>query len=228
MRVFRRKPKERPSITGPDGVEYVEMSASDLDRALHDSISSTIELVRNPAPRVIDLAMKVALPMVRPGRVTPDEADEARPADVTPEEALFAGTAAKLGYEARKVEIAYHDLKDRNESLSSFIAYAHEEDDDWFATLSRVALMLTGAALAEPFPTGDTADLLGDTGLGYETRQYFAMRLLESLLTDPETGGPRLLPGDLTTNELYECWLFGYYLDACEASVPDGVDIDGA
>lgn len=211
--MFRRKPKEPPSVVGPDGVEYVAMPTSELDRALDELTAWTIDRLDTPAPKTIALALQVVLPnMVR--------------SDATADEARFAGTAAKLGYDARKIEVGYHKLNDRNESLSLFLAHVHDEEADWFQTLCRVAQMLADAASAEAFPTGVTADLLGDTGLGYEGRHRFAMHLLDCLLTHPETGEPRQPPGELTTSELYECWSFGYYLDACEASVPVGVELD--
>jgi hypothetical protein len=133
-----------------------------------------------------------------------------------------------MGTVARTAELEFTEEDERHPGVTSFLVDAHAGQwfgHEWFQTVCATASTITNAAISGPSENEEVAEaqvqLLGrPVGLGAQGRQRFAHHAIESILSDADTGAERDV-GGLTPNALTRCWLFGYYLGACAASLPD-------
>jgi hypothetical protein len=90
--------------------------------------------------------------------------------------------------------------------------------EDWWATMCTTASGLMNHSLDDPFAPG-VVGVLAPVGAGHQVHAQMCVRLLTRLLTTPD--GEPWLPDGITRHELAVCWFYGYYLRACEMSLPD-------
>jgi len=211
---FRRKSAR--TVIGPDGTEYVPVPTDEFDEMLGPLVERAVGMYEpGVLPKYADLAAKLALTEI----ILPQESGSIEP---TAGDLNMSLSATTLGYVSRLAEFEFIEQSQSNEHLRAFLAYAYGErafGEDWFANIVGTAGSLMNGAAQDPFGA-DTAPLLGAVGIGYDARQRFGFAVIASLLTEPDSGHTRTLDA-IMPRHLYECWRFGYWLAACDASLPD-------
>jgi len=217
MGLFKRKPG-RGERLGPGEQRFVVVPRADADSYLRPLATKAGDRVSAPVAAFIELAQHGAYVAV----VTPQRSGEAAAAG------WLASTAAKLGYSTRVCEFEDEllvDIADVNAYLTERLEQFHREQTmgtDWFATLSGTAAMITTTVRAAPY-SPDTVELLAPTGFGHDAHVAVCSWLINGLRASPEaqrrmdTGA-----GEITDQELSACWMYGYYLRACENALPAG------
>ena len=141
--------------------------------------------------------------------------------DVGDEVEQYAIAAASLGSTSRTAEIEAAGHPVVRDDLSDMLLTARERQtfsDTWLGTIVGVAAVLAAAGHKSALGDGDDEGPLGD-GFGPEAqRDLGAIVVLGALLLDSESGARRDV--GLSVPVLHACWLYGYYLGACAASLP--------
>jgi hypothetical protein len=210
MPLFKRGRKPA-SITGPDGVEYRAVPQAEADELLIALGTRAGELYGQPLPDYIELAAKTVPVSLLPKGASP-----------TANDIGLMYSSVRLNYVARVAEFERYSKGDYSAELhGALVAAEHGRmaGDDWFATLTTLAMGLAGEAMTDPYRP-DVAPMFGPPGIGHQQRRRWRHALVSNLLTDPDSGHPR--DPDVITHELlYHLWEFGYWLRACDASLPD-------
>jgi hypothetical protein len=139
----------------------------------------------------------------------------------------LACMAAKLGYFTRVCEFEDDllvDIPDASEYLTGYLDRAYGERTpgmDWFATVSATAAVMMHAVRTEPY-SADVVELLTPTGFGHDAHVGLCSWLINGLRASPQAQ-QRIAAGaeGITDDDLSECWMYGYYLRACENALSD-------
>jgi hypothetical protein len=202
--LFRRKQKP-PTVIGSDGTEYVAVPDEEANAMLEPLAHEAFELARQPLAEHIGLAMSLVLSDVVLSDQEPTEQDR-----------RLGYSAGLLGYCARMTEFRMLNESEFNPELAEMIAHFesdHTFGEDWFATIMGVTAMLMNASATAPHRP-DVAPMLGPIGIGYDMRERLGTGMMTAFLS-AET------PDDIGLSELYECWRFGHWYRAGDASLPD-------
>jgi hypothetical protein len=139
----------------------------------------------------------------------------------------LATTAAKLGYSTRACEFQdelLRDIPETNEHLTHALERSYRERThgaDWFAALCGTAAMVMAIARTEPY-SADAAELLAPAGFGHDAHVGLCSWLINGLRASPQAQHRVAAEGGgITDPELSDCWMYGYYLRACEIALPD-------
>lgn len=140
----------------------------------------------------------------------------------------LASTASRLGYATRVAEFEQVAEPDFNPHVAEFIEQAAEPSGagpDWFGAVCRTARVMLRAAHKEPY-SFDTAILLVPVGLGHEAHRDLCAWELGARIEGPEAEEAMK---EVSGYELADCWGYGYYLRACEMSLPKaaGATLEG-
>jgi hypothetical protein len=139
----------------------------------------------------------------------------------------LACMAAKLGYFTRVCEFEDDllvDIPDASEYLTEYLEGAYRERTtgmDWLATVCATAAVMMNAVRTEPY-SADVVELLAPTGFGHDAHVGLCSWLINGLRASPHaqqsmTAGAE----EITDEDLSDCWMYGYYLRACENALPD-------
>jgi len=128
-------------------------------------------------------------------------------------------TVARLGFAARRAECAYFGAGEANPALTGLLTQLHASSagDDWFGIVWQTAVNMIDNADRNPWAP-DVEPILAPQGMGHDARRRLADLVVDSVLRS-ERGRPWEL-GSVSTETLARCWRFGYYLSACDASLP--------
>ena len=221
MGLFKRQPR-RGSRLGPGGAPFVVVPLAEADSYLRPLATKAGERVSAPVAAFIELAQQGAyVAVVRPQRDDEDAAGDAAAS-------WLAAMAAKLGYSTRVCEFEdplLVDMSDVNGYLTQRLEQFHREQTmatDWFAALCGTAAMITTTVQAAPY-SPDVVELLAPTGFGHDAHVAVCSWLVNGLRASPEVA--RRMPAGaaaISDQELFACWMYGYYLRACENALPAG------
>jgi hypothetical protein len=169
--------------------------------------------IDDPVPKWVHLAKLVSFSNVR--KMCGEE-----DAEGSPDQVQAAYAAAGLGYQLRIVEFEDLELGDGNDNLTEVMLAFHERPSgaDWFATMCSTAGLLTSASLKGPYDP-KVAGLLAPVGAGHDVHAAMCGSCVHAVLTTPE-GDERVVQG-ISEEDLALAWRYGYYLQACEMSLPD-------
>jgi len=218
MPLFR---KRRTTIVGPDGTEYVpvdESVANDMAVMLSDRTVENLE--REVTPWVQYLLGETYGYMVRGLRGEPGhEGDE-----VPQQPASYALTAAKAGYEARTAEFAFLGQESSSPMVTDLIAHLVRSPEHAQSPLGAVALAASTMMNASHQGPHDPAhaQYLTPIGAGHDMHARMFAILTGCLLGQADTGDIREVAG-ISIYQLGMCMRYGYYVHACQASLPDGL-----
>ena len=221
MGLFKR-PRGRGERLGPRDQRFVVVPRADTESYLRPLATKAGDRVSAPVAAFIELAQQGAYVTL----VTPQRDGDAAAGDAAA--SWLASMAAKLGYSTRVCEFEDEllvDIADVNEYLTQRLEQFHREQTmgtDWFATLCGTAAMITTTVQAAPY-SPDAVELLAPTGFGHDAHVAVCSWLLNGLRTSP--GVERRMAagtGEITDRELSACWMYGYYLRACENALPAG------
>jgi hypothetical protein len=189
------------------------MSERSLDAWSSALGDRAVALGAEPPPFWLDVAFKLALSTLD-RRAKEAIADHTLPRDAFP----AAYTVTRLGYAARRAECEALDLHERNPELTAVIAdgFAHGVGEDWFETITRAAAALLSAA--EDVPDPRTEGVLAPEGMGHAARARLGEAMVDATISEPAR--PPMNIGWVDRGLLRRCWLYGYYLSACAASLP--------
>ena len=184
-------------------------------------------IIEGAVPGFIERAQQTACPSILERRHDAG----ATPFDVIriAHAAGIAHLASKLGYATRIAEFEQLDVADYNRHLEAFLIEAASREAAlesaaggtgihaaWYATLVSTARVLTRAAEREARSPGD-CQLLEPTALGRAAHRELRAWELE-VRTQSAVAQEALK--EISASELADCWDFGYYLRACEMSLP--------
>jgi hypothetical protein len=215
--VGSRRELNRFDLAGPDGVKHPPLPAEAFDDLVQSVARRAFDIAGDTGPEFIELAHRQACPsLVERQRQLTD-----RPFDLirVSYAAGLAHRASKLGYATRTVEFEHRLEPDYNPHLQQFMHRAHAQQtlgSDWFATLCGAARLLLRAAHKEADP-GDTARLLKPVGIGPRAQRDLCAWELGAQIND---SAAEEAMKEITDAELADCWGYGYYLRACEMSLP--------
>jgi hypothetical protein len=219
MGLFKRKPGRGERFGGADR-RLVVIPRADADSYLVPLATKAGDRVSMPVSAFIELAEQSAYGAV----VTPQHEDDGAAGGAAT--SWLAATSAKLGYSTRVCEFEHEllvDIADVNEYLTRRLEQFHRErtmGTDWFATLCGTAAMITTTVRAAPY-SPDVVDLLAPTGFGHDAHVAVCSWLINGLRANPEAERAMAAgPGEITDQELSACWMYGYYLRACENALP--------
>ena len=204
-------------LTGPDGTAYVPVSGEEFDEVLGPVALCAFDRFEDPVPGFIEEALRHASRPVAEGQ----RESRSRPFDVV-RLAYAAGlvrTACKLGYATRIAEFERLAERDYNLHLEEFMGQWETQSStwiDWFAAVCAAAYMLVSAAHKEPY-SSDSARLLSPVGVGHGAHRDLCSWELTARISGPEAEEAMK---EISGHELADCWGFGYYLRACEMSLP--------
>lgn len=221
MGLFKRRPG-RGERLGLGDQRFVVIPRADADSYLRPLATKAGDRVSVPVPAFIELAQQGAyVAVVTPQRDGDDTAGGAAAS-------WLAATAAKLGYSTRVCEFEdalLVDIADVNGYLTQRLEQFHREHTmgtDWFATLCGTAAMITTTVRAAPY-SPDAVELLAPTGFGHDAHVAVCSWLINGLRASPEAQRTMAAgAGEITDQELSACWMYGYYLRACENALPAG------
>ncbi len=128
-------------------------------------------------------------------------------------------SAARLGFAARRAECEILRQPEVNRDVEAVIrdGFGQGIGEDWFAVVCNTASSLMYAAdhYPERVPTNAA---LAPLGIGHANRRRLGGMTVDHILYDED--GTRLHLGSVSVAAIVECWRFGYYLSACNASLP--------
>jgi hypothetical protein len=213
MRLFGRK--GQPSLIGPDGTQYVVVPTERTEGWYLMLCQQAADRVEQPVAHWVDLAQHLSFSnTVRKMRGEEN-------ADGTHEQHEAAYVAAKLGYQLRVVEFEDLRLEDSNANLAEVMRQMvaeHRTGDGWFPNVCGTAATLMNASLKAPYDP-EPASWLAPVGAGHDVHANMCATLVNSVLTTPN-GDDRVIEG-INAEDLTYAWRYGYYLRACEMSLPD-------
>jgi hypothetical protein len=198
----------------------VVVPAADVESYLHPLATKAGDRVSAPVVSFIELAHQGAYAaLVMPQRDGEDAAGDAAAR-------WLAAMAAKLGYSTRVCEFEDDllvDIADVNKYLTHRLEQLHREHTigtDWFATLCGTAAMITNTVRTAPY-SPDAVELLAPTGFGHDAHVVLCSWLINGLRATPEVERRMAAEaGEISDEELSACWMYGYYLRACENALP--------
>src|ERR1019366_3675367 len=221
MGLFKRKPRRGEGL-GLGDERFVVVPRADADSYLRPLATKAGDRVSAPVAAFIELAQQGAYA----GLVTPQRDGEGAAGDAAA--SWLAATAAKLGYSTRVCEFEDEllvDIADVNEYLTQRLEQFHREQTmgtDWFATLCGSAAMITTTVQTAPY-SPDVVELLAPAGFGHDAHVAICSWLINGLRASPEAQRRMAAgAGEITDQELSACWMYGYYLRACENALPAG------
>jgi hypothetical protein len=187
---------------------------------LHPLATRAGERVSEPVASFIELAQQGAYGLI----VMPRRESEGIAADAA---SWLACMAAKLGYFTRVCEFEDDllvDIPDASEYLTGYLERAYRErtpGGDWFATVCDAAATMMNAVRTAPY-AADVVELLAPTGFGHDAHVGLCSWLINGLRASAE-GQQRMSAGTeaITEQDLFDCWMYGYYLRACENALSD-------
>lgn len=217
MRLLGRK--RQPSVIGPDGAEYVVVPKERTESWYLMLCRQAADRVEHPVAHWVDLAQHISFSdIVRKMRGEEN-------AEGTHDQHEAAYVAAKLGYQLRVVEFEDLGLEDRNNELTETMLHMMVKCSSgagWFPNVCGAAGMLMNASIKAPYDPAVTG-LLTPVGAGHDVHADICATMVNSVLTTPD-GGDRAIEG-INVEDLTYAWRYGYYLRACEMSLPgDGRD----
>ena len=187
---------------------------------LHPLATRAGERVCEPVASFIELAQQGAYGLL----VKPRRESEGTAVDSA---SWLACMAAKLGYFTRVCEFEDDllvDIPDASEYLTEYLERAYRErttGGDWFATVCDAAATMMSAVRTSPY-AADVVELLAPTGFGHDAHVGLCSWLINGLRASAE-GQQRMSAGAeaITEQDLFDCWMYGYYLRACENALSD-------
>ncbi|MBV8987997.1 MAG: hypothetical protein JO372_05480 [Solirubrobacterales bacterium] len=196
--------------------EEESMAEASLDAVMAEISERAVALAERPSPSWADLAEHAVLEMPDLG-IAP-AAELAVPGR---DAGSLTYTIARLGFAARGAECAYFGANEANPALTNLLAQLHSSGaaDSWVEIVWRTAVAMIENADKNPWAP-DVAPVLAPQGVGHEARRRLADLVVDSVLRS-ERGRPWEL-GYVSKETLARCWRFGYYLAACDASLPPG------
>ena len=213
MKLFGKK--RPPSVVGPDGEPWVVVPTEKTESWYLMLCEQARDRIEEPTVHWVDLAMHLSFSdTVRKAR---GEAS----ADGTRVQHGATYAAAKLGYQLRVVELNDLDIEDWNEELAYMIRWMMAEQnggDTWFQNVCATAAMLMNASIKEPY-SPDVQHLLAPVGAGPDMHADMRATMVNAVLTKPDIGDQ--IRADVSAEDLSCAWGYGYYLRACERSLPD-------
>lgn len=207
----------RFDLTGPQGVRHPPLPTETFDELVQSVALRAFDIADDTDPGFIELAHREACPpLLERQRELKD-----RPVDLirVSYAAGLAQRASKLGYATRTVEFEQQAESDYNPHLEQFLRDAHHRQTlgaDWFATVCNAARLMHRAAHKEPY-SPDTARLLRPLGNGHNAQRDLCAWELGAQINGSEAAEAMK---EITDRELADCWGSGYYLRACEMSLP--------
>lgn len=207
----------RFDLAGPDGDRHPPLPTEAFDELVQSVALRAFDIADDTHDGFIELAHREACPpLVELQRKLKD-----RPFDLirVSYAAGLAQRASKLGYATRTVEFEHHAETDYTPHLERFLRDAqhrHTLGADWFATICGAAHLLQRAAHKEPY-SPHTALLLRPLGNGHSAQRELCAWELGAQINDSEAEEAMK---EITDQELADCWGYGYYLRACEMSLP--------
>jgi hypothetical protein len=207
MPLFRRRPDPRP--TRDDGTTGVPASSEQVDDWVAEVAKRVQKRTQNDPAAWIDLLLSSTYAVVV-DRMSGDE--------VPFEASLLARRVAKFGYEARGVELELLHEPSANERLGAFLwRLRTEQGSDLIGSAVTAAGVLVNASRKDP--GGADSSLLEPLGLGHRAHA----RLFAVL-----AGGSAAVEPSPQAAELMLCARWGYYVHACEASLPVPLQAEAA
>jgi hypothetical protein len=198
--------------SAPDGTEYVVVPMERTESWSLMLCQKAADRVENPVPHWVYLAQVGSFSnTVR--KVRGEENAEG-----TRGQTEAALVAAKLGYQLRVVEFEDLGEEDSNAELTKTMLQMVDEDnagEGWFPNVCGTAAMLMNASLEAPYDPG-IASYLEPVGAGHDIHAAMCASMVE-WVTPPE--GVDL--AGISVEDLAYAWRYGYYLRACEMSLPD-------
>ena len=217
MSPFWRKPRQND----PAGVDerQVVVPMMEATSYLQPLATKAGARVGAPVASFIERAQRdVYRFLVTPQRDGEDAPDE--------DPGWLAMMAAKLGYSTRACEFEddlLRDIPDTNEHLTQILERSYRERTpgaDWFGALCGTAAMITSTVRTEPY-SADAAELLAPTGFGHDAHVGLCSWLINGLRASPQAQQRMTADGGgISDPELSDCWMYGYYLRACEIALP--------
>ena len=218
MPLFR---KRRPTVVGPDGTEYVpvdEHVAHEMAVMLSDRTVENLE-------REISHWVRYVLGETYGYVVCGLRGESLHEGEEVPQQpASCALTAAKAGYEARIAEFTFLEQDSSNPVVTDLIGHLVRSPEHAQSPVGAVALaastMMNASHQAPHDP--EYAQYLTPIGAGHEIHARMFAILTGCLLGQDDAGQLGEIPG-IGINELGMCMRYGYYVHACQASLPDEV-----
>jgi hypothetical protein len=194
---------------------------SELDKYLQPLATEAGDRLTDRVARFIELAQQdVYASIVLRQREAASTADHATRS--------LAYMASKAGYFTRMCEFehaVFADVEDSNPLLTVGLSSNYQRKlfgSDWFATVCGTAAALMNAARSTPYDA-DVAELLDPPGFGIDAHASIATWMIGGLRASPEASRMAVTSPSqaVTDDELFDCFLYGYYLRACERALPD-------
>lgn len=201
--------------SAPDDTKYVAVPMERTESWYLMLCQKAVDQVENPVAHWIYLA-EVSTFSETVRKMRGEESAEG-----TREQTEAALVAAKLGYQLRVVEFEDLSLEDSNDELTEVMLQMVAEGktgEGWFPNVCGTAAMLMNASLKAPYEPGP-ASWLAQVGAGHDVHAAMCASMVNSVLTTPE-GADRVIEG-VSAEDLTYAWRYGYYLRACEMSLPD-------
>jgi len=211
MRLFG---KNRAPFGGPDGTEYAAVSTDQVEPLVASLGDKTAARLEEPVPPWVN-----AIQLLCCARVVGHTREVPEP---TNDQVRWARTAAKLGYEARVVEFQDLDRDDHNDELTEAIWLSKRKETfgaEWFQVIGGMAHLLLKLSIEKRYEP-DAASLLAPIGLGHDIHTEMSVDVIGRIVVTDDDA-MRDLEGVITLGELGQCWRYGYYVRACEMSLPD-------
>lgn len=211
MRFFGKK---RAPFVGPDGTEYAVLPTDQVEPLVGSLGDRTAARLEEPVPPWVNATQLLCF-----ARVVGQMREVPEP---TNDQVRWARTAAKLGYEARVVEFGDLDTDDHNDELTEAIWLSKRKETfgaEWFQAIGGMAHLLLKLSIEKRYEP-DAASLLAPIGLGHDIHTEMSVDLIGRIVATDEDE-MRDLEGVISLAELGQCWRYGYYVRACEMSLPD-------
>lgn len=213
----RRAKKLARELTSsaPDDTKYVAVPMERTESWYLMLCQQAADRVENPVPHWVYLAEVSSFS----NTVLKMRGEEN--AEGTRDQTEAALVAAKLGYQLRVVEFEDLGLEDSNAELTSVMLQMMIEEtsgEGWFSNVCGAAGILMNASVKAPYDPGP-ASWLAPVGAGHDVHAAMCASMVNSVLTTPE-GADRVIEG-ISAEDLAYAWRYGYYLRACEMSLPD-------
>jgi hypothetical protein len=213
MKLFGKR--QRAEFVASDGTEYVAVPTEEIKALVAPLGNKTAARMDEPMACWVDLLQVLCF-----ARVVGHLRDETL--EPTNDQVRWARTAARLGYLFRIVEFETLNEDDHNSALAEWIRLVQRKSEwgeEWFQAVGGITQLLLKLSI-ENRNEPDAEKLLAPTGLGHDVHTEMSIDSLGRIIMD-EDDKPRDLEGVISPRELGHCWRYGYYLRACEMSLPE-------
>lgn len=171
------------------------------------------QLAPGPLEEWVELIMKAAVFIED---VVPEE-ERPGPGNEGPS---LVYSLARNGFAARGVECERYGAAERNERLAELLDVKFANgNEEWLDAVCAATLDMIDASAKHPEEPIVVA-VLAPAGIGHPARRRLAEMVTAQILFD-EHGEPRDR-APIRVPSFVRSWLFGYYLSACAASLPQG------